>query len=78
MKSYKVRIWDLAFWAHRKSPHGVRWTVEGKPYSSWFARKSPADKYRGKLLAALDKGEPFDTETGLPDSLAAGTGSMTW
>lgn len=79
MKSYKVRMWDLAYWEHRKrSPHGVRWTVDGKQFSSWFANKTPADRYRGKLLTAMENGEPFDTETGLPDSLAAGKGSMTW
>lgn len=78
MKSYKVRIWDLAHWPHRKSPYGVRWTVQGKQHSSWFTNKTPADRYRGKLLTAIENGEPFDTETGLPDSLAAGKGSMTW
>jgi integrase len=79
VKSHKVRFWDLR---PRKTARGeswtVRWTVAGREHSSTLARKTPAERYRSRLMQAADRGEAFDTETGLPDSMAREASSLTW
>jgi integrase len=79
MKSHRVRFWDIR---PRKTSWGasytVRWTVAGREKSSTFAKKPQADRYRSRLMQAADKGEPFDTDTGLPDSIAHEVSKVTW
>jgi hypothetical protein len=48
----------------------VRWTVAGREKSRTLARKALAERYRARLIQAADRGEAFDSDTGLPDSLA--------
>jgi integrase len=57
----------------------VRWKVADKPpFSETFRTKALADNFRAKLLRAVQAGEEFDTETGLPDSMAPVKSSLTW
>jgi antitoxin (DNA-binding transcriptional repressor) of toxin-antitoxin stability system len=57
----------------------VRWKVAGTlPFSETFRTKALADNFRAQLLRAVQKGEEFDTETGLPDSMASVKPSLTW
>ncbi len=73
MKSYKVTIWKLSINRSAKKPtYLVRWSVDGQPFHESYKTKALADRFRAKLLRAADKGEPFDTVTGLPDSLRGG------
>ena len=65
--SFKVRIWAVEARPGR-SPR-VRWVVDGRPFSESFATKPLADAFRSQLVTLARKGEPFDTETGLPRSL---------
>lgn len=79
MKSYKVAVWKLSVNRSAKKPtHLVRWTVDGQPFHESYKTKALADRFRSQLLRAADKGEPFDTVTGLPDSLRGGKAALTF
>jgi integrase len=81
VKSHDVRIWGLRKRSTKKVSYEVRWKVAGEPFSETFRTKGLADGRRAKLLTAAKSGEPFDTESGLPDSLTApveAAPSMTW
>ncbi|MBQ1119669.1 tyrosine-type recombinase/integrase [Streptomyces sp. B15] len=78
MKSYKVSVWKLTTNRTTKKPtYLVRWTVDGQAFSESHKTKALADRFRAKLLRAVDKGEPFDTVTGLPDSLRGGRAALS-
>lgn len=78
MKSYKVSVWKLSTNRTTKKPtYLVRWSVDGRAFSESHKTKALADRYRAKLLCALDKGEPFDTVTGLPDSLRSSKAALS-
>ncbi|KPI18683.1 integrase family protein [Actinobacteria bacterium OK074] len=78
MKSYKVSVWKLSVNKTTKKPTFlVRWVVDGQPFSDSYKTKTLADRFRAKLMLALDKGEPFDTVTGLPDSLRGGKAALS-
>ncbi len=73
VKSYKVVVWKLSVNRSAKKPtHLARWAVDGQPFHESHKTKALAHRFRAKLLRAADKGEPFDTVTGLPDSLRGG------
>jgi integrase len=52
--------------------------VDGTPFHESHKTKALADRFRAKLLRAADKGEPFDTVTGLPDSLRGGKAALSF
>lgn len=79
MKSYKVVIWKLSINRSAKKPtYLVRWSVSGEPFHESHKTKALADRFRAKLLRAADRGEPFDTVTGLPDSLRGGKVALSF
>ncbi|MEU4686472.1 tyrosine-type recombinase/integrase [Streptomyces xinghaiensis] len=79
MKSYKVSIWKISVnRSARKPTYLVRWAVDGSPFHEVHKTKALADRFRAKLLRAADKGEPFDTVTGLPDSLRSGQAGLSF
>lgn len=80
MKSYDVRVYAIRKRPTKKISYDLRWLVERRTFSETFRTKGLADSRRAKLLAAAKDGEPFDTETGLPDSLAEAkeTAVLTW
>jgi integrase len=55
----------------------VRWSVAGKENSQTFERKTQAERYKSRLMAAAEH-EAFDVETGLPDSMRRESSSKTW
>lgn len=61
-----------------KPSYTVRWAVDGAPMSASYKTKALADRFRAKLLRAIEKGEPFDTVTGLPGSLRGGKAALTF
>ncbi len=79
--SYDVQFWKLARLAkngRRKRVYGVRWVVADRSFSKWFEYDAQADNYRSKLMTAARAGEGFDTETGLPESLARQQQAISW
>jgi len=79
VKSYKVSVWKLSVNKTTKKPtHLVRWVVDGEVFSDSYKTSALADRFRAKLLRAVDKGEPFDTVSGLPDSLRGGKAALTY
>jgi integrase len=79
VKSYKVAVWKLSINRSAKKPtYLVRWSVDGEPFHESYKTKGLADRFRAKLLRAADKGEPFDTVTGLPDSLRGGKAALSF
>ncbi|MFI0086462.1 tyrosine-type recombinase/integrase [Streptomyces bobili] len=79
MKSYDVRIWSIRKRPTKKASYEVRWRVASTlPFSETFRTKALADNFRAQLLRAVQNGEAFDSETGLPDSMASVKPSLTW
>jgi integrase len=67
--SYDVRLWKIDVRENRRCPYRVRWVVAGRPFSDSFTTMALADGYRSQLVTLARKGEPFDTDTGLPRSV---------
>ena len=69
MNSYDVRFWQIDTRKGKTVSHRVRWVVAGRQFSDSFTTKELAESHRAKLRAAARRGEGFDTETGLPESI---------
>ena len=73
--THQVRFWEIkvlrpdAKGRLRKRPYGVRWVTAGREHSEWFITKALAKAHLNKLVQAANKGEAFDVETGLPESM---------
>jgi integrase len=79
VKSYKVSVWKLSVnRTTKKATYLVRWVVDGQSFSESYKTKALADRFRAKLLRTVDKGEPFDTVSGLPDSLRGGKAALSF
>ncbi|MFC4030887.1 tyrosine-type recombinase/integrase [Streptomyces polygonati] len=79
MKSYKVSVWKLSVNQSAKKPtYLVRWSVDKAPFHEVYKTKALADRFRAQLLRAVEKGEPFDTVSGLPDSLRGGKAALSF
>ena len=75
MKSYDVKFWAIRPGkAKTKRTYEVRWKVGPVPHSRSLTNRAQADNFLSELRQAARKGEPFDTDTGLPDSMAASAG----
>ncbi len=83
MKSRSVRVWAIKTNAGSgpgkgKRSYTVRWVVGGHEKSRTFATRALADNFRSDLLQAINRGEAFDTESGLPDSMVEAQQAVTW
>jgi integrase len=79
VKSYKVSVWKISVNKTTKRPtYLVRWVVDGQAFSESYKTKTLADRFRAQLVRAIDKGEPFDTVTGMPDSLRGGQAALSF
>jgi hypothetical protein len=69
--SRDVRIWSIKVnqLAGRRRSYTPRWTVARQPRSKTFAKRALADNFRSDLMQAANRGEGFDTGTGLPASM---------
>ncbi|WP_275293187.1 integrase [Amycolatopsis sp. La24] len=69
--SYNVKVWNNQRRKHRSGnyTYRARWTVDGKEFNEPFRTSGLADGFRSDLVTATRKGEPFDTESGLPQSM---------
>ena len=75
MKTTDVRFWDVR--RNRSSQAGtfeVRWVVGGRPRSRVRRTKALADAFLADLRTAARRGELFDMDTGLPESMEVGRG----
>jgi integrase len=56
----------------------VRWAVDGRRFEEAFRTRGLADSFRAELIKASNAGEPFDVESGRPQSEARSADSLTW
>jgi integrase len=76
VKSYEVRFWSIRPGkARRQKTYEVRWVVGTAEQSRTFVRKALAESFLSSLRQAARDGEAFETETGLPDSMAEQPGT---
>src|SRR4051812_24680016 len=78
MHSYDVRIWNVRKRPSKSAPFQLRWKVDRTEHQERFATKTLADARRAELLTATRKGEPFDTESGLPVSEVRERNRTNW
>jgi integrase len=70
MKSYDVKFWAVPPRQGQDQAHlGSPMEVGTAPQSRTIGNKSQADNFLSDLRQAARKGEAFDTDTGLPDSM---------
>ena len=67
--SYDVRFWKIEVRKNRPTPYRVRWVVSGEQFSDSFPTMALAESFKARLITAARKGQGFDLETGLPESL---------
>ncbi|WP_433328195.1 tyrosine-type recombinase/integrase [Spirillospora sp. CA-294931] len=62
----------------RRRPYVVRWVVEKEVFNESFAGSDLADGFRSDLVSAARRGEWFDTEIGLPESMMRAATNVPW
>lgn len=77
-KSYDVRFWNITVKKGRKRPYVLRWLVGGKVQTKPFTARELADSFKSELIQAARRGEAFDIETGLPESMIRAARSVSW
>ena len=77
-KSYDVRFWKVAVKKGRKRPYVLRWVVGGKVHPKSFTTQELADSFKSELIQAARRGEAFDIESGLPESMIRAALSVSW
>ncbi|MFI9553132.1 tyrosine-type recombinase/integrase [Nonomuraea endophytica] len=78
-RSYDVKFWKIKRNASSKKPsYVVRWTVDGKECSKTFGGSEHAENFLSDLRQAARRGEWFDTDTGLPESMFKAKNARTW
>lgn len=79
-----MRTTDVRFWDPRKHPgrksgsYEVRWVVAGKVRSRSRRTKELAESFLSELRQAARRGELFDIDTGLPESMLPAVPTITW
>jgi integrase len=67
--SFDFHPWKIQARKGRKTPYRVRWVVAGRQFGNSFVTMALAESFRAQLITAARKGEGFDTESGLPESM---------
>jgi integrase len=67
--TYDVRLWKIGKARSKTRPHMLRWVVAGEVKTETFGTYGLADSRRAELLQAMRRGEAFDIESGLPESM---------
>ncbi|WP_431928441.1 tyrosine-type recombinase/integrase [Nonomuraea jabiensis] len=78
MKSYRVRFWKTRRTRSKKPTYQVRWIVEGEEQCMTFGMSEQAENFLAELRQAARRGEWFDTDTGLPESMLKAQNARTW
>jgi integrase len=70
MKTTDVKIWGIRQNKRsKKLSYEIRWKVGDEPQSAARGTKALAEAFQSNLRQAMRRGEEFDTETGLPESM---------
>ena len=67
--SFDFHPWKIETRKGRKMSYRVRWVVARRQFSASFLTMALAESFRASLITAARKGEGFDTESGLPESM---------
>jgi hypothetical protein len=79
MKSYDVKFWAIRPGkARTRHTYEVRWKVGHTPHSRTLRTKAQAESFVSDLRQAARAGEAFDTDSGLPGSLATARQPRSW
>ncbi|MCO5967929.1 tyrosine-type recombinase/integrase [Actinoallomurus soli] len=79
MKSTDVKFWDVRRNKSSKTASfEVRWVVAGRQKSRTRRTKALAESFLSDLRQAAKRGEAFDTDTGLPESMMEAKQAATW
>ncbi|GII84156.1 integrase [Sphaerisporangium siamense] len=77
--SYDVKFWDIRRNKSSKTAsYEVRWKVGGREKSKTLRTKALAENFLSDLRQAARRGEAFDVERGLPESLVKAKTARTW
>jgi integrase len=77
--TFAVKIWNVRQRTDRNQKSAeLRWRVGSTPHSRTFRTKTLADNRRAQLLVAVQHGEAFDEETGLPLSELRRRNDVSW
>ncbi|MEO3795787.1 site-specific integrase [Nonomuraea sp. B10E15] len=76
--SYDVKFWEIRRNKSSKSPsYEVRWKVGGREKSKTYTTKALGESFLTDLRQAARRGEAFDLETGLPESMTKAKDART-
>jgi integrase len=76
--SYDVKFWEIRRNKSSKSPsYEVRWKVGGRQKSKTYKTKALGESFLTDLRQAARRGEAFDLETGLPESMTKAKDART-
>ncbi|MEV5893179.1 site-specific integrase [Nonomuraea fuscirosea] len=76
--SYDVKFWEIRRNKSSKSPsYEVRWKVGGRERSKTYKTKALGESFLTDLRQAARRGEAFDLETGLPESMTKAKDART-
>jgi integrase len=67
--SFDFRPWKIQTRKGKKAPYRVRWVVAGHQFGQSYVTMALAESFRASLITAARKGEGFDTDSGLPESM---------
>ena len=76
-QTYNVRFWRIVKRADPGVRYRVRWTVDGRIFGQPFVTLELAESFQAELKIAASRGEAFDTEDGLPVSMARKSADVT-
>ncbi|MET8145365.1 tyrosine-type recombinase/integrase [Sphaerisporangium sp. NPDC005288] len=74
-----MKFWDIRRnMSSKTASYEVRWKVGGRQKSKTLRTKALAESFLSDLRQAARRGEAFDLETGLPESLVKAKNARTW
>jgi integrase len=77
--TYDVKFWTVYRNKSSKTPSYVaRWQVGGRRKTKTYRTKALAENFLSDLRQAAKRGEAFDTETCLPESMTKAKNAATW
>ncbi|MBB5773624.1 hypothetical protein [Nonomuraea jabiensis] len=77
--SYSATYWEIRRNKSSKKPsYEVRWKVGGREKSRSFGTKALGDNWLSDFRQAAKRGEAFDVETGLPESMLKAKNARAW
>jgi hypothetical protein len=77
--SYDVKFWDIRRNKSSKTPsYEIRWKVGGREKSKTLRTKALAESFLSDLRQAAKRGEAFDVDAGLPESMVKAKDARTW